>query len=566
MLERGLALLGFCDEIVVVVDARTDRPDRGDRTAPHGPRVGRGRSRTSRSTRTPRSGRARGDWLLIVDADERITPGARARDRGDARARPRRVGVSGSTRSTSSSAAGCGTARWNDDHLRLIRKERARLRGQDPRALRRAARADGQAARGHVALLAPLDRGHARQDDPLRRGAGARAVEPARRRSPRSRLFRVMRARVPAPHGAPARLEGRHAGHHRGDLSAVLAVLRVRDAVAAPAPRDAVGVLRGARARRRRSTGEQYVGNVDLERLEVGPGDRVVDARLRRGRAGRAARARRPARHGVEPAPVPARALRGAGSAPVDRRRPSSTASPTGCRSATARSAPWSPPRCSSTSPDPEAALRELHRVMRPGAILCLSVPTSLHRAAVLAPAPAATPRTRRTCGSSPSPELRRLVDVAGFDVVALGGAQLPRGAAVDVPRAAAHPVGPHRGQILGNALDDARRRRRLARAASSSVSRGSSSASATGSGRRAGTSTAGGADAGRRSTTPTSRSSGGGEKYLLTAPRAGRRRRRDTRSSLFSPDAARPRALGAARRAPWPPTRSAGVRAGRSA
>ena len=159
------------------------------RGRPTGPRRSRGatptacgsrRSRTSRSTRTRRSQKARGEWLLIVDADERITPALAARDPGDARARPGRVGLL-------------------DRHDQLLprrahapRRVERRPPAADPQASApsTAARSTsastcrreraGQAARGDVALLAPLDRGHARQDDPLRRGAGARAARGGR--------------------------------------------------------------------------------------------------------------------------------------------------------------------------------------------------------------------------------------------------------------------------------------------------------------------------------------------------------------------------------------------------
>ena len=213
-----------------------------------------------------------------------------------------------------------------------------------------------------------------------------------------------------------------------------------------------------------------YVANVDLAKL--GGGARRPRRRpgLRRGRAGRAA-GRAPGC--TSPASSPPRTCASASTRAARRRRPAarawSTGSPTGSRSATARSAPVVTTEVLEHVPDPDAALRELHRVMRPGAVLCFSVPTSFTELLFwrLHPGYAENATHLRIFTK---PELRRLIDVGGFDVVALGGTQLPRRAAVDVPRAAAHPVGPH-GADPRQRVGDADRRRRLARAPARRVS-----------------------------------------------------------------------------------------------
>jgi glycosyltransferase involved in cell wall biosynthesis len=73
MLEGALRLLGFCDEIVVVIDDRTT--DRTEEIA---------RRYTEQVHRVPFEGfgalknagvdRARGEWIVFCDADERVTP------------------------------------------------------------------------------------------------------------------------------------------------------------------------------------------------------------------------------------------------------------------------------------------------------------------------------------------------------------------------------------------------------------------------------------------------------------------------------------------------------------
>ena len=73
MLERGLELLRFCDEIVVVVDSRS-----GDRTEEiarrHTDRVWVEDFRDFAALKNAAIERATGDWVLMVDADERVTP------------------------------------------------------------------------------------------------------------------------------------------------------------------------------------------------------------------------------------------------------------------------------------------------------------------------------------------------------------------------------------------------------------------------------------------------------------------------------------------------------------
>jgi (heptosyl)LPS beta-1,4-glucosyltransferase len=73
MLERCLQLLGFCDEIVVAIDDRTQ--DATEEIARgHTNRVWVEPFRDFAQHKNSAIQKARGDWVLIVDADERITP------------------------------------------------------------------------------------------------------------------------------------------------------------------------------------------------------------------------------------------------------------------------------------------------------------------------------------------------------------------------------------------------------------------------------------------------------------------------------------------------------------
>src|SRR4051794_38057801 len=73
MLEPGLRLLAFCDEIVVVVDDRTT--DASEEVARRQTdKVFRERFEDFSQLKNAAIARASGDWLLLVDADERVTP------------------------------------------------------------------------------------------------------------------------------------------------------------------------------------------------------------------------------------------------------------------------------------------------------------------------------------------------------------------------------------------------------------------------------------------------------------------------------------------------------------
>lgn len=91
------------------------------------------------------------------------------------------------------------------------------------------------------------------------------------------------------------------------------------------------------------------------------------------GPAGPAGRRRRRGQAGRGPGPRPG--LRDRGTGPRPRRRRAGAP----CRSRPPRSAPWWPPACSSTSPDPAAVLRECARVTRPGGAVLYTDPDLRH-------------------------------------------------------------------------------------------------------------------------------------------------------------------------------------------
>ncbi len=98
---------------------------------------------------------------------------------------------------------------------------------------------------------------------------------------------------------------------------------------------------------------------------------------------------------------------------------------------------------------DPDAAMDELHRVLRPGAVVCLSVPTSFTELLFwrLHPDYAANATHVRIFTK---PELRRLVETHGFEVVAWEGRNF-RSALVWVFHAALRSPSDHAGVIQGN-------------------------------------------------------------------------------------------------------------------
>ena len=127
MLERCLALLGFCDEIVVVVDSRTD--DRTEEIArQHTPHVWVEEFRDFADLKNAAIGRASGDWVLLIDADERVTPALASEiqsvlSRGPAEWAFRMEIVSFFLGRRMRHGG------WQQWHARLVRREHARWRG-----------------------------------------------------------------------------------------------------------------------------------------------------------------------------------------------------------------------------------------------------------------------------------------------------------------------------------------------------------------------------------------------------------------------------------------------------
>jgi 2-polyprenyl-3-methyl-5-hydroxy-6-metoxy-1,4-benzoquinol methylase len=162
-----------------------------------------------------------------------------------------------------------------------------------------------------------------------------------------------------------------------------------------------------------------YVANVDLEALGVGSGDAIIDVGCGEGRlaelmAGAGLRVT-----GVEPAPY----LR-------ERFEERLARFPTArVVAGTVESLPFGDGEVDAAVstevlehvPDPDAAMRELRRVLRPGAILCLSVPTSFTELLFwrLHPAYAANSTHVRIFTK---PELRRLIAEGGFELVRCEG------------------------------------------------------------------------------------------------------------------------------------------------
>lgn len=127
MIERGLQLLGFCDEIVVVVDARTD--DRTEEIARrYTDKVWVEEFEDFAAHKNSANAHAQGDWLLLVDADERVTPGLAADIQA---ALDRDPGEWGFEFEIVSFFLGqrMRYGGWQQDHLRLVRREHATWAG-----------------------------------------------------------------------------------------------------------------------------------------------------------------------------------------------------------------------------------------------------------------------------------------------------------------------------------------------------------------------------------------------------------------------------------------------------
>ena len=192
----------------------------------------------------------------------------------------------------------------------------------------------------------------------------------------------------------------------------------------------------------------RYVANVDLDKLGVAAGDRVVDLGC-----GEGALAELLAREGLHVTGVePAEYLRERFTARVGAVDPQSDVV-----DGLADRLPFGDGEVGAGVttevmehvPDPAAALRELHRAMAPGAVLCLSVPTSFTELLFwrLHPRYAENATHLRIFTK---PELRRLIEVSGFEIVAWEGRNfLP--AVMWTFHAALRTPSDHTGQILGN-------------------------------------------------------------------------------------------------------------------
>ena len=127
MLEPCLGLLGFADEIVVVVDSRS--ADRTEAVAKkYTKNVYRRRLESFAKQKNYGIGKSTGDWILIVDADERVTPALAAEirsvlaDPGDRAGF--RIGFENYFLGRRIRFGG-----WDDRHIRLIKKSQARYSG-----------------------------------------------------------------------------------------------------------------------------------------------------------------------------------------------------------------------------------------------------------------------------------------------------------------------------------------------------------------------------------------------------------------------------------------------------
>jgi glycosyltransferase involved in cell wall biosynthesis len=127
MLESGLELLAFCDEIVVVVDSRSD--DRTEEIARrHTDRVWVEDFVDFAAHKNAAIERAQGDWVLLVDADERVTPALAGEIQETLAGDPAKWGFRFEIVSFFLGQR-MRYGGWQQDHLRLVRREHARWEG-----------------------------------------------------------------------------------------------------------------------------------------------------------------------------------------------------------------------------------------------------------------------------------------------------------------------------------------------------------------------------------------------------------------------------------------------------
>jgi glycosyltransferase involved in cell wall biosynthesis len=127
MIEGALRTLGFCDEIVVVVDDRTtDRTDEIARR--YTSKVHRARFEGFASLKNAGLDRAAGDWIVYCDGDERVTPklahqllSALDRDSGMWAFRSPTVNFFWGRRMEHGG--------WRETHIKIARRDHARYSG-----------------------------------------------------------------------------------------------------------------------------------------------------------------------------------------------------------------------------------------------------------------------------------------------------------------------------------------------------------------------------------------------------------------------------------------------------
>jgi glycosyltransferase involved in cell wall biosynthesis len=127
MLERCLELLDFCDEVVVAVDSRTtDRTEEiARRYTEH---VWVNDFRDFASHKNSAIEQASGDWVLLLDADERVTP-ALAREIQETLHRDPPEWAFAIQIESFFLGSRLPHGGWRQDHVRLMRREHARWSG-----------------------------------------------------------------------------------------------------------------------------------------------------------------------------------------------------------------------------------------------------------------------------------------------------------------------------------------------------------------------------------------------------------------------------------------------------
>lgn len=419
MVEPCLALLDFVDELVVVVDARsTDATESIARR--YTDRVFVRTFDDFAAQKNFAIEQSTADWILVVDADERVPPVLAAEIRAAIERAPAADAFTIPFRNFFYGRE-MRHGGWQEQQVRLIRRRAARYEGdvheRFPADVTTAQLREAMWHFSHRAIADNLHKtasmGDVQAGELMLRGSPAVSRHSLARTAVSEVFSRLVRARGYRD-GLPGFIESLYQAFSMFSVQAMVWEKQQEPSITARyfALEDEV---------RQETLSHDHVGNVDLHRLKVGPGDRVVDVGCGDGGVSRQLASAGLRVLGVEPVPeLRAAFLVKAGALAGDH---------LDVTDGTADRLPFadgSLPAIVMTEvlehlPQPAAALTELRRVIAPEGVLCLSIPTAKteHLYRTLHPRYFVNTTHERIISAG---QLRREIEQAGFRVLHLEG------------------------------------------------------------------------------------------------------------------------------------------------